>query len=142
MDSQPHQLQTMVVKVQPLSNIHLLLLLVKPTLSLSSWAKISSTCLLEGRKVLVKVDMMVQNCLTRITYRVSSTAPISIILPKVAAKLGTHPENVLLKMANVGNNAEGDAPRQLPRDRRGLLVDVADNAEDFTNRVIYAALVE
>ena len=38
----------------------------------------------EGRKSLVKVDMVVQNCLTRITYRVSSTAPIAIILPKVS----------------------------------------------------------
>ena len=58
----------------------------------------------------------------------------------MAAKLGTHPENVMLRMGNVGNGAEGDAPRRLPRDR-GLLVDVADNAEDFATRVIYATLV-
>ena len=58
----------------------------------------------------------------------------------MAAKLGTGPENVVLRMANVGNGAEGDAPRRLPRDK-GLLVDVEDNAEDFANRVIYAALV-
>ena len=38
----------------------------------------------EGRKSLVKVDMVVENCVTRITYRVTSTAPIGIILPKVS----------------------------------------------------------
>jgi len=106
----------------------------------SDLSTVSSTSTVEGRKILVKVDMLVQNCLTRITYKVSSTAPIGIILPKVAAKLGTDPENVQLRVANVGNGAEGDGHRRLPRDR-GLLVDVADNAEDFINRVIFAALV-
>jgi len=111
------------------------------SVSPSEWSDLSTvSSTAEGRKSLVKVDMVVQNCLTRITYRVSSTAPIAIILPKVAAKLGTGPENVVLRMANVGNGAEGDAPRRLPRDR-GLLVDVADNAEDFATRVIYATLV-
>jgi len=106
----------------------------------SDLSTVSSTSTVEGRKILVKVDMMVQNCITRITYRVSSTAPISIILPKVAAKLGTDPENVQLRMANVGNESEGDASSRLPRDR-GLLVNLADNAEDFANRAIFAALV-
>ena len=59
----------------------------------------------------------------------------------MAAKLGTDPENVQLRMTNVGNGAEGDTPRRLTRDR-GLLVDVTDNAEDFVNRVIFAALVD
>ena len=58
----------------------------------------------------------------------------------MAAKLGTDPENVQLRMTNVGNGAEGDTPRRLARDR-GLLVDVTDSAEDFVNRVIFAALV-
>ena len=34
-------------------------------------------------KTLVRVDMMFQNLLTRVTYRVMSAAPISIIIPKV-----------------------------------------------------------
>ena len=49
----------------------------------SDFSTVSSSSTVEGRKSLVKVDMMVQNCLTRITYKVSSTAPIGIILPKV-----------------------------------------------------------
>ena len=34
-------------------------------------------------KTLVRVDMMFQNLVTRVTYRVISAAPISIIIPKV-----------------------------------------------------------
>ena len=34
-------------------------------------------------KTLVMVDMMLQNLVTRVTYRVMSAAPISIIIPKV-----------------------------------------------------------
>ena len=34
-------------------------------------------------KTLVRVDMMLQNLVTRVTYRVMSAAPISIIIPKV-----------------------------------------------------------
>ena len=34
-------------------------------------------------KTLVRVDMMFQNLLTRVTYRVMSAAPNSIIIPKV-----------------------------------------------------------
>ena len=38
---------------------------------------------MEGKKSLVTVDMVVQNRVTRVTYRVTSTSPIGIILPKV-----------------------------------------------------------
>ena len=34
-------------------------------------------------KTLVRVDMVFQNLVTRVTYRVMSVAPISIIIPKV-----------------------------------------------------------
>ena len=34
-------------------------------------------------KTLVRVDMMFQNLVTRVTYRVMSAAPIRIIIPKV-----------------------------------------------------------
>ena len=39
---------------------------------------------MEDMKSLVKVDMVVQNRVTRITYRVTSTSPIGNILPKVS----------------------------------------------------------
>ena len=38
---------------------------------------------MEGMKSLVMVDMVVQNRVTRITYRVTSTSPIGNIIPKV-----------------------------------------------------------
>ena len=34
-------------------------------------------------KTLVRIDTMLQNLVTRVTYRVMSAAPISIIIPKV-----------------------------------------------------------
>ena len=34
-------------------------------------------------KTLVRVDMVFQNLVTRVTYSVMSAAPISIIMPKV-----------------------------------------------------------
>ena len=42
---------------------------------------VSST--MEGMKSLVQVDMVIQNRVTRITYRVTSTSPIGNIIPKV-----------------------------------------------------------
>jgi len=106
----------------------------------SVWSD-SSTVMstMEGRKSLVKVDMVVENCVTRITYRVTSTAPIGIILPKVSLKLGTDPENIQLRTGNVENGAETEVPRRLPRDE-GQLVDVMESAEHFNNRVIRAVV--
>lgn len=105
----------------------------------SDRSSVSST--MEGRKSLVKVDMVVENCVTRITYRVTSTAPIGIILPKVSLKLGTDPENIQLRMVNMKNDAEKEVPRSLPREE-GQLVDMTDSAEHFNNKVIYAVVVK
>ena len=47
---------------------------------------------MEGMKSLVNVEMVMQNRVTRVTYRVTSTLPIGMILPKVslypASKIG------------------------------------------------------
>ena len=56
----------------------------------------------------------------------------------MAARLGTHQENIQLRRAN---GAEDGVPRRcLPRDK-GVPVDVMDYAGDFTNRLIYAFVV-
>ena len=47
---------------------------------------------MQGMKSLVIVEMVMQNIVTRVTYRVTSTLPIGMILPKVslypASKIG------------------------------------------------------
>ena len=39
---------------------------------------------MQGMKSLVIVEMVMQNIVTRVTYRVTSTLPIGMILPKVS----------------------------------------------------------
>jgi len=103
----------------------------------SDSSTVSST--MEGLKSLVKVDMVVKNRVTRVTYRVTSTSPIGNIISKVASKLGTDPKKIQLRMVN-GAVADGEVPMRLPREL-GLLVDVMEPAENFKNRVINAVVV-
>jgi len=105
------------------------------------WSDLSSeSSKMEGMKSLVNVEMVVQNRVTRVTYRVTSTSPIGIILPKVASKLGTDQGKIQLRMGNVANGGDGEVPRRLTRGW-GLLVDVLDSAGDFNNTVIHAVVV-
>jgi len=103
----------------------------------SEWSDSSIVSSTEERmKSLVNVEMVVQNRVTRVTYRVTSTAPIGMILTKVASRLGTEEGKIQLRLGNVANGGAGEVPRD-----RGLLVDVMDSAGDFKNRVIHAVVV-
>jgi len=91
-------------------------------------------------KTLVMVDMMLQNLVTRVTYRVMSAAPISIILPKVALKLGVKQEKVQLRHLNLDRIGGGIRSRHLSRES-GDLVNITSRAEEFKDRVICAVIV-
>jgi len=104
----------------------------------SMWSDSSST--MQGMKSLVIVEMVMQNIVTRVTYRVTSTLPIGMILPKVAAKLGTDERKIQLRMGKVAIGGDCEVPGRVSKDR-GLVVDVMDNAEDFNNKVIHAVVV-
>ena len=54
---------------------------------------------MEGMKSLVNVEMVMQNRVTRVTYRVTSTLPIGMILPKVSYTQHLH---------KIGYIGEGD----------------------------------
>jgi len=115
---------------------------MSPTLSVFSEASdVSSTVggIMAG-KTLVWVDMMFQNLVTRVTYRVMSAAPISIILPKVALKLGVKQEKVQLRHLNLDRIGGGIRSRHLSRES-GDLVNITSRAEEFKDRVICAVIV-
>jgi len=115
---------------------------MSPALSVFRGASDASSTV-EGimvNKTLVRVDMVFQNLVTRVTYRVMSAAPISIIIPKVASKLGVKPEKVQLRSLNLDRIVGGIRPRHLSRES-GVLVNVTSRAEEFKDRVICAVIV-
>jgi len=115
---------------------------MSPALSVFSGASDASSTV-EGimvNKTLVRVDMVFQNLVTRVTYRVMSAAPISIIIPRVASKLGVKQEKVQLRSLNLDRIVGGIRPRHLSRES-GVLVNVTSRAEEFKDRVICAVIV-
>jgi len=115
---------------------------LSPALSVFSGASDASSTV-EGimvNKTLLRVDMVLQNLVTRVTYRVMSAAPISIIIPKVASKLGVKQEKVQLRSLNLDRILGRIRPRHLSRES-GVLVNVTSRAEEFKDRVICAVIV-
>jgi len=87
----------------------------------------------------VTVEMVLLNRVFRVTYWLTSTAPIGMILTKVASMLGTEERKIQLRLGKVANGGAGEVPRDWGE---GPLVDVKDSVGDFKNRVIHAVVVE